>query len=222
MNNLKITHKLFLFIIWIAISNVGLAQSDSSSYLLEVKQKLKKAKLIEKDRFRAYKANVFKKDKSTMDTGVFWNINAEKILLLPTDQFRKWKKNKLPEEELKFIETSIQEVRLIKIHPKSDMRKTGLAGLGIGAALGIPIGLIRQSRYNDSMVCGDNAVGPPSGNECFGGPHRLRNNITLWGIAGGIVGLIAGSERLKFTIGKGKTSNELQLEKIKKYSLLHR
>ncbi len=167
---------LFFIIIWMATIRVGFTQSDSSLHLMKVKDKLKKTKLLEKNRFRTYNANVFKKDKSIMDTGVLWDVNTEKIILLPKDQFRKWKKNKLQEDKLTFIEVSTQNTRLVKIHPKSDLRRTGLAGFGVGIVLGIPIGLIRQSAYSKNG-CDGSYTEPPSGIECIGGREGLNNYV---------------------------------------------
>ena len=205
---------LFLIVLFINILNSGYSQILNSDSLYTDHINHTFSNNYKKDSLKFYMANVFKIDKSIRDQGVLWSIGNDQILLVPKDQFIKWKNSKLSVNEINFTKINNDNLRLLKIYSKKEIAKSILIRTGIGLAIGTTIGLIRKNNYDASYCEGGN---DPLWTRCIGGRNRLAYNIGFWGATGFLVGLLTGS-KIKIPINQNTFEN--QKAKIQKYTLL--
>ena len=172
---------------------------------------------VPSDIITAYKAQVYKQDGSFMDVGILWEAQEEELILLPKSQYNKWKNFGTDSKELNFTKIKADNLKCLKLLSENKKRKSILMGLGIGAVIGLPIGIVRQSNY-DREYCEDGD--DPLWTKCIGGKNRIANNMLIGGILGGYVGLIKGSVKINIDLKNGVKSYEAEKQKIREYAIL--
>ena len=159
-----------------------------------------------------------KKDKSRAAYGILWEAKEHEIWVVPRKRYRQWKNESLNVGQLEFQKIPTNSLSRLRLFNLPNRRKSILAGVGIGVAIGLPFGIIRQVNY-DEEYCEDG--GDPLWTRCIGGKNRVINNVLSFGVFGGLIGAVSGqSLAVKIKLQNGVGAYQQERDRIRRYSVI--